>query len=118
MIWHRIVLSMSMQLLSSTNGLTLREYSSYYQENLDQNFGSRIVNPVSCGYPATQPAVETCSYGLVTIVGLIPIGTRVDLFTFSDKIFVVTYMFKCSDGMGANNINHMFDSFSLPGSIL
>jgi hypothetical protein len=70
MSWLKLVLSKPMQLLSSTNGLTLREYPSYYQENVDQNFGSRIVNLVSCGYPATQPAVETCSYGLVTIVGL------------------------------------------------
>lgn len=100
--------------MDTTNGLTLKEYASYYLENVNQDIGSRIMNPVSCGYMSAQP-VESCHYGLVTTVGNSAIATLVQLYTGSDKkVFVVTLMVSESSA-SKNIVNHILDSFRIVG---
>lgn len=97
--------------MGSMNNLSLHEYASYYRSNEDQ--GTVVKSyPIVCGFFAAQSNVMTCSYNYITTVGLIPIGTRVDLFSYADKVFAVTFIFN-SEGTAANNMESIFHSFRL-----
>lgn len=94
--------------------LTLRKYTSWYQQSTDLGLTTRVDVPVSCGYISPAQSVYTCEYGQIDSIGFNEIAQRVWIFEApQNKVFVLTLVYGPDEHMGESNISFMLGSFKL-----
>jgi hypothetical protein len=101
-----------------SDSLTLREYTSLYQNTANRLSGlpTKVEIPVSCGYLKSDLTVPICEYGQIDTIGFNEIAERVMIFSApQNRVFVLTLVYGPYEPLGGNSLNSMFESFRVLG---